>query len=313
MFCFPHGAKLLSRKPPREPLPVFFTFVITGADGAHSYGHCLTFYERITKSQYAQLDLTSTEVASRVGQEFFLPKAFFIISRWNFPQFRTFLTALYQLSLTPVTIPLERVVINFVAETPAPPAGKVVVQYTIPFIEQELLFQRPPPNRRVSAMNLPFRNVFETLDLPNILLLWRCALAEMKILIHSNKISILTEIAEVICALLYPFTWSHVYIPVLPEGLEQVLQAPMPFIVGMTTNMRQRVEDYAMTEDIVEVNVDANEIVIAASNRPLPPPQRPLEKLEKSLRQVANAFDNRPRDWYTTVFPTVRRRSQAIL
>ena len=34
-------------------------------------------------------------------------------------------------------------------------------------------------------------------------------------------------------ALIYPFRWCHTVIPVLPRGLMEVLQSPMPFILGM--------------------------------------------------------------------------------
>lgn len=34
-------------------------------------------------------------------------------------------------------------------------------------------------------------------------------------------------------SLIYPFRWCHTAIPVLPRGLLEVLQSPMPFILGM--------------------------------------------------------------------------------
>lgn len=42
---------------------------------------------------------------------------------------------------------------------------------------------------------------------------------------------------------LYPLSWSHVYIPVLPEALLGVLAAPMPFLIGVH---RSFVEDTEM-------------------------------------------------------------------
>lgn len=36
--------------------------------------------------------------------------------------------------------------------------------------------------------------------------------------------------------MLYPLSWSHVYIPVLPEALLGVLAAPMPFLIGVHRN-----------------------------------------------------------------------------
>ncbi|CAN0321978.1 unnamed protein product, partial [Ectocarpus fasciculatus] len=47
----------------------------------------------------------------------------------------------------------------------------------------------------------------------------------------------------VLTLVLYPLSWSHVYIPVLPETLLGVLAAPMPFLIGVH---RSFVEDTGM-------------------------------------------------------------------
>lgn len=39
-------------------------------------------------------------------------------------------------------------------------------------------------------------------------------------------------VAEGITALLFPFTWPHVYVPILPASLEHFLDAPVPFVMG---------------------------------------------------------------------------------
>ncbi|CAM9667873.1 unnamed protein product, partial [Choristocarpus tenellus] len=38
---------------------------------------------------------------------------------------------------------------------------------------------------------------------------------------------------QVLALLLYPLSWAHVYIPILPESLMGVLGAPLPFLVGV--------------------------------------------------------------------------------
>ena len=34
-------------------------------------------------------------------------------------------------------------------------------------------------------------------------------------------------------ALLYPFTWQHIFVPVLPPSLLTFCCAPMPFVLGI--------------------------------------------------------------------------------
>lgn len=39
-------------------------------------------------------------------------------------------------------------------------------------------------------------------------------------------------VAEGISSLLFPFTWPHVYVPILPASLHHFLDAPVPFLMG---------------------------------------------------------------------------------
>lgn len=43
-------------------------------------------------------------------------------------------------------------------------------------------------------------------------------------------------VAETINCLLFPFAWPHVYVPILPTSLAHFLDAPVPFIMGITRN-----------------------------------------------------------------------------
>ena len=40
-------------------------------------------------------------------------------------------------------------------------------------------------------------------------------------------------VCESTCALLYPFAWPHVYVPILPPNLENFLDAPVPYFMGL--------------------------------------------------------------------------------
>jgi len=40
-------------------------------------------------------------------------------------------------------------------------------------------------------------------------------------------------VAESIVTLLFPFTWQHVYVPILPASLQHFLDAPVPYIMGL--------------------------------------------------------------------------------
>ena len=45
--------------------------------------------------------------------------------------------------------------------------------------------------------------------------------------------------AESVTALIFPFVWQHVYVPILPASLSHFLDAPVPFIMGLYCNCEE--------------------------------------------------------------------------
>lgn len=52
----------------------------------------------------------------------------------------------------------------------------------------------------------------------------------------------LMTVAECINVLTFPFTWQHVYVPILPASLTHFLDAPVPFIMGLHHGREKRSE-----------------------------------------------------------------------
>jgi hypothetical protein len=75
--------------------------------------------------------------------------------------------------------------------------------------------------------------IFKCLSIENIVTLFELLLTEYKIILLSDHASILTLVCETVCGWLYPFSYYHIYIPVLPLRLLNYIQAPMPFLVGI--------------------------------------------------------------------------------
>ena len=55
--------------------------------------------------------------------------------------------------------------------------------------------------------------------------------------------STLSQCIHATAALLYPFSWAHTYIPVVPESLLGTVCCPTPFMVGVQMRFRQEVLD----------------------------------------------------------------------
>lgn len=143
----------------------------------------------------------------------------------------------------------------------------------------------------IAYVALPFGMLFECLDLGNVLFVWYSLTLERKVLLVSSQCSILTVCAEILCSLLFPMQWSHLYIPTIPRFLTPMLDAPMPYLCGITReNMAYAVGD--ISDETIVVDLDQNVITTGPYTPELPPiPHRRRFKLETALEQhVGDVF-----------------------
>ncbi|KAG2765986.1 hypothetical protein PC116_g11394 [Phytophthora cactorum] len=322
-FAFPEGF-VLSKS---YVAPVFFSFVLTNVSGVKIYACALKFYEELhplevvsliaphyhrqrhrrrpsnvshqpdekDDNQRTQLpqwvqDL-SGDVASAPGPVF-CPKCMVVTSLYPyFSAFRQFLQQIYRVTLSESPMPIERYIANFLVEIPLPPPGQIQVQLTLP--DRNLIISRPPKNELPLA-DFPFRPLFQVLDLNNVLLVFSCVALELKVVLCSKHIGLLTPVAETLLAILLPFSWQGAYIPVLPTSLLDVIDAPVPFLVGTHSDCLKQVT--GRTTNVVFVDLDHNRVIPAVDdsgkNIPVPKiPDREGSKLRAKLAEVASIFD----------------------
>jgi len=238
------------------------------------YGTCYTAWEptsilvkKAIKDDQGSITGTAGEELER---EVYLPKCLVILSSYPYlSQFREYLTQLHRLSkLGEMTLPLERYIINFCSEIPAPPPGSFEVQTTI--LDSVIKFWSPPYNQPIPWVSLPFGQLFECLDIDNVILVWHCLVLERQVLLTSTQLSILTLTSEIFLSLLFPMKWSHAYIPVLPHFLIPILSAPMPFLCGINkANLADAL--YDLSSECVLVDLDKNLVTLGPDTEPLPP------------------------------------------
>lgn len=202
---------------------------------------------------------------------------------------------------------------------PLPPLGQARVQYNIG--DTELFFERPPLNNPIAWVDLPFKALFEALDLDNLLKVFACVLTERQILIESSQYLLIATLgmsvilqtslsnivqAEALRLFLYPFEWPHVYIPVLPRGLLMVLQAPLPYIIGIHSDTLQfAYKTLSLPEKVVHIKLDSNLVNVSPSHPILPLPAHDTRKLITRLQQCAPAFVQRSENWEKEVLPNL--------
>ncbi|RLN88108.1 hypothetical protein BBJ28_00010124 [Nothophytophthora sp. Chile5] len=82
--------------------------------------------------------------------------------------------------------------------------------------------------------------LFEQFGSAMVLQILASAVLECSIVLVASQYSLLTMCAEAIRNLLRPFSWCHVYAPVLPKPLLSYLQCPTPILVGVHSDFAVR-------------------------------------------------------------------------
>lgn len=126
---------------------------------------------------------------------------------------------------------------NLLYNVPVPLPGKSL-KFFIPNDEPakvplELVIHQPMPSQELPMLDYPLKDVFTWLGADCVIQLFTCVLLENQVLLRSSDFNKLMVVSECITALLFPFSWQHVYVPILPASLHHFLDAPVPFIMGL--------------------------------------------------------------------------------
>ncbi|KAG8146921.1 hypothetical protein E2320_013995 [Naja naja] len=192
VFCLPMGATIESwPADTKYQLPVFSTFVLTGASGDKVYGAAMQFYEsfprdRLTDRQSMCLNLlTVVDRRPITNKSVQTRKSICVLSHWPFfDVFRKFLTFLYRYSISgPHVLPLEALLL---AMSP---------------YDNLLLCQ--PVSSPLPLSGASFLTLLQTLGPEHAVALMVAVLTEQKLLIHSLRPDVLTSIGEALVSVMY--------------------------------------------------------------------------------------------------------------
>ncbi|XP_043514490.1 DENN domain-containing protein 5B isoform X6 [Frieseomelitta varia] len=211
---------------------------------AHSPGAALGYYDS-TKDK-----LLVTKSISLLCQQPYLYAA------------KTFLTNLYKcVPRHPGPgLSLESYVYNLLYNVPVPLPGKSL-KFFIPNDEPakpplELVIHQPMPSQELPMLDYPLKDMFTWLGADCVIQLFTCVLLENQVLLRSSDFHKLMVVSECITALLYPFSWQHVYVPILPASLHHFLDAPVPFIMGLHAHSEGGVLKIASEANLCYVDID---------------------------------------------------------
>ncbi|XP_008294573.1 DENN domain-containing protein 4C isoform X2 [Stegastes partitus] len=293
LFCLPMGAKIECWAPnTRDPLPVFSTFVLTISSGEKVYGSAIQFYEPysvdlLSEKQKIQLGLLTTVEKKMIpNRPVNTNKCICLLSRWPFfESFRKFLMFLYKLSVSgPHPLPIEKHISHFMHNVsfPSPQRPRILVQLSA----HDTLILSQPVCTPLPLSGADYGTLLMNLGSENCATLLHFVLLESKILLHSLRPAVLTGVAEAVVAMIFPLQWQCPYIPLCPLSLAGVLNAPLPFIVGVDSRY---FDLYDPPPDVVCVDLDTNTIYLSDEKRHSNwknLPKKPCKSLINSLSNL---------------------------
>ncbi|XP_075892596.1 C-myc promoter-binding protein-like isoform X3 [Nelusetta ayraudi] len=288
LFCLPMGATIECwPADTKYSLPVFSTFVLTGASGEKVYGAAIQFYETfpqecLTDQQRSRLGLSSpaphhplssssstsssSSSNSATQRSVYTNKCICLLSHWPFfDAFRKFLTFLYRYSISgPHAQPIEKHISHFMHKVPFPSSQRprILVQLS----PHDSLMLSQPVSSPLPLSGGSFSTLLQNLGPENAVTLLVFAVTEHKILVHSLRPAVLTSVTEALVSMIFPFHWSCPYIPLCPLALADVLSAPCPFIVGLDSRY---FDLYDPPPDVSCVDLDTNTIFHSDDKRAL--------------------------------------------
>ncbi|RLW03830.1 hypothetical protein DV515_00006496 [Chloebia gouldiae] len=298
LFCLPMGATIECwPSNSKYPLPVFSTFVLTGASAEKVYGAAIQFYElypeeNLTEKQKSQLGLAAAVEGKDTCRTVQTNKCICLLSHWPFfDAFKKFLTFLYRYSISgPHVLPIEKHISHFMHKVPfpSPQRPRILVQLSP---HDNLILSQPVGGK--------FSTLLQNLGPENAVTLLVFAVTEHKILIHSLRPSVLTSVTEALVSMIFPFHWPCPYIPLCPLALADVLSAPCPFIVGIDSRY---FDLYDPPPDVSCVDLDTNTISQTGDKKAIAwkiLPKKPCKNLMNTLNtlyQQLAELQQRPRE-----------------
>ncbi|ETV96243.1 hypothetical protein H310_10427 [Aphanomyces invadans] len=101
--------------------------------------------------------------------------------------------------------------------------------------------------------------LFSKVSLDHLLLLLGCLCCEVRVLLLSSNPSLITSCVLALRALLDPFEWAGVVVTLLPPSLVEILEAPVPFLVGQVCSNHQ---SRRPVPSLVQLNLDTNTLIM---------------------------------------------------
>uniref|UniRef100_A0A8C4H6F1 DENN domain containing 2B n=2 Tax=Dicentrarchus labrax TaxID=13489 RepID=A0A8C4H6F1_DICLA len=258
-FCFP-DAKDWS--PVSEYTSETFSFMLTGEDGSRRFGYCRR--------------LLPTGKGPR------LPEVYCVISRLGcFDLFSTILDEVER--RRGVSAALVYPFMRSLMESPFPAPGKIIkVKTFLPGAGNEVIELRRPTDSRLEHVD--FDSLFSCLGVRQVIRVFASLLLERRVIFVADKLSTLSSCMHAVVALLYPFSWQHTFIPVLPGSMLDIVCCPTPFLVGLLSSSLPKLKELPVEEALM-VDLGTDRFIRQMDDEASLLPRKLQAALEQALEQ----------------------------
>uniref|UniRef100_A0A8C9QKX7 DENN domain containing 2C n=1 Tax=Spermophilus dauricus TaxID=99837 RepID=A0A8C9QKX7_SPEDA len=255
-FCFPDSKDWA---PTSELKSETFSFVLTGEDGSRWFGYCKKLLPE--------------------GKGKRLPEVYCMVSRLGcFNLFSKILDEVEKRrEMSPALVyPFMRSVME--APFPAPGRTITVKSYLPGAGDGSIELCRPLDSR---LEHVDFECLFKCLSVCHLIRVCASLLLERRVIFVANSLSTLSKCGHAVVATLYPFTWQHTYIPVLPASMIDIVCSPTPFLIGILSCSLPQLQDLPI-EEVLIVDLCADKFLqeVSDENEILP------SKLQAALMQI---------------------------
>ncbi|KAL8179183.1 UNVERIFIED_CONTAM: DENN domain-containing protein 2C [Gekko kuhli] len=255
-FCFPDPKDWC---PASESKSETFSFVLTGEDGSRWFGYCKKLLPE--------------------GKGKRLPEVYCMVSRLGC--FNLFSKILDEVEKRREMSPaLVHPFMRSVMEAPFPAPGRTItVKSFLPGAGNEVIELCRPLDSRLEHVD--FECLFKCLSISHLIQVCASLLLERRVIFVADNLSTLSKCGHAVVATLYPFTWQHTYIPVLPDSMIDIVCSPTPFLIGILSCSLIQLQDLPI-EEVLIVDLCADEFLqkVSDENEILP------HKLQAALVQV---------------------------
>uniref|UniRef100_A0A3Q2G897 DENN/MADD domain containing 2Da n=1 Tax=Cyprinodon variegatus TaxID=28743 RepID=A0A3Q2G897_CYPVA len=248
LFCFPEG---INWAPLTEYHSETFSFVLTEIDGSRRNGYCRRLLPK--------------------GKGARPPEAYCIIS--SLACFGLFSKIFDEVEKRrQISMALIYPFMQKLREASFPAPGQTVeIKSFIPESGTEIIHLTRPLDSWLEHVN--FCTLFDCLTDEEVLQVFAAAVLERRIIFIAEELGTLSQVLHAVAALLYPFTWQHTFISIVPEILIDVVMAPTPYLLGVQKRLLDQVTDQ---NDLLVVDLSKNKektflVTIGDEDSILPP------------------------------------------